>query len=227
MEACGDPCDALCQDSYRSNLIVGYRFARLDDNLGIMEQLTSTDPNTPPPDPGAPEGVVGFVVRDSFSAKNQFHGADVGVMFEYRKNRWSLDFLPKIAVGNTRQTVDIDGSTRITDRDGSRVRLPGGLLTQEGTNIGHYSTDKFSVIPEIDTNIGYQISPHVRFTFGYTFLYWSQVARAGSQIDRNVNSTLLPGSEEVITGDTTRPRFRFQETGFWAQGLNFGLDFRW
>ena len=52
-------------------------------------------------------------------------------------------------------------------------------------------------------------------------------ARAGEQIDRAVNSTLLPNSGVTPVGDVTRPQFSFQETGFWAQGVNVGIDCRW
>ena len=83
------------------------------------------------------------------------------------------------------------------------------------------------MVPEIDLKVGYQFTPHTRLVVGYDCLYWSKVARAGEQIDRTVNSTLLPNSGVTPIGDTTRPAFSFQETGFWAQGINVGVDCRW
>ena len=52
-------CDP-CGTSYRRELIVGFRYMRLDDALGIHEDLTSTDTASP----------GGFVVQDSFATNN-------------------------------------------------------------------------------------------------------------------------------------------------------------
>ena len=96
------------------------------------------------------------------------------------------------------------------------------------TNIGHYTQDNFAVVPELDLKLGFQFTRHTRLVVGYDVLYWSNVARAGEQIDRTVNSTLLPNSgvlprRAIWPG----PQFTFQETGFWAQGINVGVDCRW
>ncbi len=84
-------------------------------------------------------------------------------------------------------------------------------------------------MPELDLNLGFQFTRHTRVVVGYDFLYWSKVARAGEQIDTTVNSSRLPSPPHGVTpaGDLTRPQFTFQETGFWAQGINVGLDCRW
>jgi hypothetical protein len=52
-----------------------------------------------------------------------------------------------------------------------------------------------------------------RVTLGYTWFYWSDVARAVSQIDRVVDQTQ----------SVNRPAFNLQTTSFWAQGLNAGF----
>jgi hypothetical protein len=212
----------MYHDTYRSYWLVGYRYLRLDDRLGITERLTSTNPDT---DEGQP-GLSAFLINDSFNTRNQFNGGEIGMAFELRRNQWSLDFTPKIALGTNRETVSISGSTRTTDPTGARSTAEGGLLALP-TNIGTYSKNQFVAVPQFDATIGYQLTRRTRVTLGYSFLYVSQVARAGDQIDREVNSTLLPNSPVPPTGDLTRPRFVLQETGFWAQGVNLGVDFRW
>ena len=65
-----------------------------------------------------------------------------------------------------------------------------------------------------------------RLFAGYDFLYWNQVVRPGSQIDRNVNltqSTLLGNG--ALTGSAS-PNPLFSRTDFWAQGMTFGFEFR-
>jgi len=60
-------------------------------------------------------------------------------------------------------------------------------------------------------------------------LFWTNVARPGDQIDRNVNQDLLP--DENFVGTTlpvpTRPAFAFKSSTLWAQGVNVGLEYTW
>jgi hypothetical protein len=218
-----DPC-VVHHGCYRSQLIVGYRFLRLDDTLAVREELTATNLGDIIGNGTveAPTGDAAFLIQDTFATKNQFHGAELGMLFELRRGRWSLDILPRIALGNTHETVYINGSTRTTSADGTQRTGTGGLLALS-TNIGRYERDAFSVVPQIGATLGYQVSRHTRFTLGYSFLYWSRVARAGEQVDLRVNPNFLPEGDQ--TG-AARPAFAFQETGFWAQGMNFGVDIR-
>ncbi len=148
--------------------------------------------------------------------------------FELQRNRWVLDFFPRIALGSTHEVVDINGSTQSTSPTGAVSTAQGGLLTQvgPGLNIGHYQQDSFAVVPELDLKLGYQFTRHTRLFVGYDFIYWSKVARAGEQIDTTINSTLVPNSGVAPAGPA-RPEFAFQESGFWAQGVNIGVDCRW
>ena len=210
-----DPCSPCSAGGCRTDFLVGYRFLRLDDGLGIREELTSTDPELS----GA------FLVQDTFGTRNQFNGGEFGFVHQTQWGRWSLEFLPKIAFGVTREAVSIAGSTRTTEADGTRHTDSGGLLALQ-PNIGHYVRNEFAVVPEVDLTVGFQWTPRLRSTLGYTFIYWSRVARAGDQIDLKVNPTLLPNGGPP-EGDLTHPMFAFHEAGYWAQGLNFGLDYRW
>jgi hypothetical protein len=99
----------------------------------------------------------------------------------------------------------------------------GGLFAQPN-NMGHFSRDSFAVIPETNIKVGYQITDRLRATIGYTFLYMSDVVRPGDQIDRTINPGLLatpPG------GSASRPLFQFKATDYWAQGIDFGLEFHY
>ncbi|MEI8375695.1 MAG: BBP7 family outer membrane beta-barrel protein [Planctomycetota bacterium] len=218
-------------DRYRAIFVAGYRYLSLEDQLGITENLTSTEPEPVNPlNPTGTQGVSAFLIHDQFNTQNSFNGADLGMKFEFQRNRWSLDMFPRIALGSTHSTVDITGSTRTTSPAGVQANANGGLLALPGLNIGHYSKDNFTVVPELDLNLGFQFTNHTRLVVGYNALYWNKVVRAGEQIDRTVNGTLLPNAAAngiPPAGDLTRPRFTFQETGFWAQGINVGLDCRW
>jgi len=223
-DECG--CSATYHDRFRADVVAGYRYLDLQDQLGITETLTTTSPMpVDPTNPTGAQGVAAFLIHDQFNTQNSFNGADLGMKFEFERNRWSLDLFPRIALGSTHETVDIGGSTRSTSPAGVESTAQGGLLAQS-TNIGHYEQDSFAVVPELDLKLGFQFTTHTRLVVGYDALYWNRVARAGEQIDTSVNSTYLPNSGVAQSGPA-RPAFSFQETGFWAQGINVGVDCRW
>ena len=98
--------------------------------------------------------------------------------------------------------------------------IEGGLLALP-TNIGQYETDSFATVPQVQVNFGYDWKPWLRGTVGYRFLYWSQVARAGEQIDTDINLSQL--DPDGLVGEP-RPEFEFVLSDFWAHGLNVGLE---
>jgi len=165
-----------------------------------------------------------FDVTDAFDTENDFHGAEIGLLLEYESCRLSLEVLAKVALGNNNRIIRIDGDTTITT-NGVPDDYSGGILAQR-TNIGEYGGDEFAVVPEVGITLGYQLTRRLRATFGYSFLYWSDVARPGEQIDTRVNPNLFPPEEDPFSGPL-RPQFVLHDTDFWAQGLNFGVDYRW
>ena len=96
--------------------------------------------------------------------------------------------------------------------------FPVGLLARS-TNSGKYQQNQFAVLPEVGATFRYRLLPRLEATIGYHFLYWSRVARAGDQID------LALDLAEPFSG-APLPRFSFEMTDFWAQGLDFGLEYR-
>jgi hypothetical protein len=195
-------------------MLAGYRFYRLNDSVSITEDLTSLIEDSPGE----------FLINDRFATRNQFNGAEVGFVLEARKARWTAELLGKIAIGSNRQTVRINGSTVITGSDGDDGTYEGGLLALP-TNIGTYNRNKFAVIPQLNANLGYNITPRLRAIVGYTLIYWSSVVRAGDQISLDVNETYIPSGFETPEGPA-RPAFAWRNTDFWAQGINVGLDYR-
>ncbi len=123
----------------------------------------------------------------------------------------------KLALGNNRSVIAINGQTTTTSPEGQAVTL-GGFLA-EPTNIGVRVTNQISMIPELDATLAYDLTCRLRLTMGYSLIYWSDVARPGDQIDLD----LTPPTATIAP---VKPQFHLQTTDYWAQGLNFGLDFR-
>lgn len=210
---CGCP-EHFCS---RTEALFGYRGLQLKENVQINENLVSTDTANP----------GSFDIFDRFETRNQFHGFDIGWMHRRTRGFWTFDTTLRLAVGNTRQTVTINGETTVNDPSNtpSVQTLPGGLLTQT-SNIGTFRQDEFTVVPEVNFNVGYQLTDHLRMMLGYTGIYWSNVVRPGDHISRDVNPNLLPPPADPFSG-TLRPAFAFNTTDYWAQGINFGGEYRW
>jgi hypothetical protein len=210
-EGCGtswwDGCPVnICR---RIDAIVGYRFYRLDDTINIREEHLITQ--------------VERVGLDLFDSKNEFNGLDLGTQMQFRRGCWSLDLLSKVAIGNTRSVVTIDG---IAFQDGLEQTPRGSILAQT-TNIGIHESDEFTMVPELAIGIGYQLNPCWRLTAGYSVIYWCSVQRAGDQIDQHINSELWPPRAAEPEEGGLWPQFPGIGSDFWAQGLNLGLEANW
>src|SRR5262249_57030517 len=139
--------------NYRLDAIGGFRFLHLDEDLGIMENLTVVGAGTRF---GLLPGDRAIVV-DTFATRNNFYGGQLGVDGEYRFQKFFVGGQFKLALGVMHQVVDINGAT---------VLLPVGLPAQVGrggllaapSNMGHFDADRFAVIPEVGVKVGYQVT---------------------------------------------------------------------
>jgi hypothetical protein len=206
---------------YHLDLLGGFRYLEMDDDLSILTRTTFA--------PGV-GGLTGSSVAgsDRFGARNQFYGGQIGLGFEWHYGRFFVEGWSKVGLGSVRQVVTINGTTVLAGVGGLQTALPGGLLALP-TNSGRFSRDEFAVLPEGGINVGLRLTTHLRAHVGYTFLYLSNVVRGADQIDRGLNLSQRPsvtGAPGTLVGPA-RPQFIFQDTDFWAQGLNAGVEFRY
>ncbi len=205
----------------RLDLLFGYRYLDLEESLQIRESLTALVPIT--------SNTAGdrFLVTDRFSTRNQFNGGQIGVDGEwYFFSRWSLGGFAKLALGNMHESVTINGNTVFAPVGGMPITQPGGLLAQ-GSNIGTFTTNHFAVVPEFGVKVGYRITDWCRAYVGYNFLYMSDVMRPGDQIDPRINTAQIARFGQAPGLPIGPPTVPFRQTDFWAQGVNFGLQFTW
>jgi hypothetical protein len=196
-------------DGFRVDVLGGYRYLRLVDRFGVTTSSTNINPNS-----GTPLNQV-TDVTDYFGSKNEFHGFDAGLTAEVRRGPLALTVLGKLAFGYNHQAVDIAGAMTVTPPGGPPMPSAGGLLTA-ATNIGHHSRDEVSLVPELGLKVGYQVTPRVRASLGYTLFYWDDVARAAEEVDLTINQAAT----------SRRPAFDFHKNGLWAQGLDLGVEYR-
>lgn len=198
------------EEEFRIDGMLGYRHARLLEDLTISESLNVVTDNAT---------IDAF---DYFETDNHFNGGLVGINTELRRGRWTFEMMMKLAMGSTSADVAIAGQQVSTDAQGNISTFDGSLYALP-TNDGVYSESKFAVMPEIGVTLGWNFTRRLRVECGYTFLYLSQVARPGDQIDRYVNSTQLDGG--TLDG-AANPDFDFEWSDFWAHGVNLGLHYQ-
>jgi len=213
-------CLLCCGCNYRISAFAGFRNINLDESLTIREDIQGL--STAPP----PFTSQTITVSDSFATQNHFYGGQIGADARWYWGRWSIDGRGQLAIGGNSQLLDISGSQRFVAPNGTVQNFTGGLLA-EPSNIGHFHHSAFSFVPQIGVNVGYQILPGLRGFVGYNFLYWTNVIRPGTSIDRSLDVTQIPNfplNPEPAPVPGKHPAPVFNETNFWAQGITFGLE---
>jgi hypothetical protein len=207
----------LHNDCYHGQVLLGFRYFELEENLNLT---TTTDaalgfPGIPLP------GVMSLT--DNFQTRNQFYGGQIGAKVGGKWGCFTADVISKVALGSMQETVNISGVK--TANFGTFIATaPGGIFAQP-SNIGKRTQSEFAVIPELQLQLGYEITQHFRVFAGYNLIYVSNVVRPGDQIDRTVSFNQLAGLPPTST--PARPLPLFNTTDFWVHGVNFGLEFRW
>lgn len=194
-------------DGFTVEALAGYRYLNLNERVNIDEQFRL-----------AASGLsASFLLNDSFRTENQFHGGDIGLAGRWTRGKLSFHALGKLAIGANVRDVTLAGSTGASLPGLPPVNLNGGLLTAGRT--GHLSDCTFALVPEVRLGVGYRIADCASVTAGYNLMWWTNVARAGDQINLSVNPALLapgiPPASSIAIRDTT----------LWIQGINLGLAF--
>jgi hypothetical protein len=212
--------------------LLGFRYLDLRESTNIATDITDTAAGITF---GGVRDMPGdtLIILDGFHTRNHFYGAELGVRGESRRGPFVLAADVRVALGDTQQAIGIQGSTSRIGVAGGTATLPGGWLALP-SNSGTFHHDRFAVVPEVNLNAGYDVRPWLRLSVGYDFLYWSSVVRPGDQIvpEASAGAKTPPPFGQVPTfpgfgpGAASIPPVPDHATGFWAQGLNFGVSFR-
>jgi hypothetical protein len=215
-----------------ADVFTGFRYLDLDEDLELRT-TTQIFPQTVIP---ALSSTALVQTSDRFAVYNHFYGGQIGGRVTLRRSIFSLNLGGSIAIGGTNQVVKISGSTAQFFSGFLATVFPngvfnGGILAQ-GTNIGRFERNQFAVVPEIQVQLGVQLTPAIRGLIGYNFLYLSDVLRPGTQIDPVVNpsqNAAFPlAGPGVLTGPARpAPILGLSETSYWVQGINLGLELKY
>jgi hypothetical protein len=211
---------------YRIDGLLGFRYFRFAEGVTITESFS----RVPGSDlsSGVPNALFG-TISDRFRTVNQFYGPQVGFAGEIRRGRFFAEGRTTVAFGTVRQDLQVDGQQSVQFTTGPGV-FNGGLLALPGGNIGHYTQNKFGVLPEVGLKLGVFVTPNLKVGVGYNFLYLNSVLRPGEQIDPGLDVTRIPnfavpGNPPPLFG--VRPAPRMATTDVFAQGLSFSMTWTW
>jgi hypothetical protein len=215
----------------RVDTLFGFRWLNLTEH----EEFTTTNETTSQ----APEHIT-FNAADSFETSNNFYGGLLGLRAEYSPDDgsggWRGGFCYRaaflLALGDTVERININGASETNLGNppmAGLVNYAGGVFAQP-SNMGAHDADHFAVLPEVNLGAGYAFAPWGRVMIGYDYLYISDVARPGSQIDPGINvyrSGVVQGASPPIAAPATdpgRPAYSAAQSTFWAQGLTLGVE---
>lgn len=144
----------ICTPHARLDLLAGYRYAYLGDELYLGDYSDSYDDYR----------------HNRFAVANHFHGGQIGLVGEVRWEGWYVAGAAKIALGGTTPDLTTTGAFTGTDgRIGNRFRRLGALSQEERT--------EFAVLPTVNVQLGHRLGEHSRVFVGYSFAYLSHVTR--------------------------------------------------
>lgn len=180
---------------------------------------------------------------DQLAAQNHFFGAELGLRGEYRWSRFFLTAEARAALGGTVQVLNLQRNTTALPAMPvmpafSPPLLPPsvgagyGWTTQSNTlaanSSQHFYTGAFGFVPEGMLRLGCQLTPHLRVSLGYTFIWWNNVVRPGDQWNGVVGDyTRGQFSWSNLWNDMRRPFDSLQHSDFWVQGITTGLELRY
>src|SRR5262249_9745118 len=133
------------------DMLYGYRHLDLSEGISIGENLVQLNP----------AGNLGIMINDSFQTRNIFNGPQVGIQGEWHfpyRDRWFLGGTFKLAMGDMREQVKIQGSTAYTPLPGGTTTVFNSGILAANTNIGNHTRDTFAVIPELNFKLGYEFN---------------------------------------------------------------------
>lgn len=209
--------------------MIGFKYFNLNEQLVISDRVTNLA--------GGQSNFNGrslglgaqMSVTDSFDASNDLYGGQLGARFGFDRGRFFLDMTTKLGLMHNHQVLVASGGTAVLAPPLFRrpTSVPLGLLVGP-FNARQESQASFAVMPELNLQIGYQLTTRMSIFLGYNFLYISSVIRPGDQIDRRVNAAMAPSSPTFGAAVLARqPAPVFVKDEFSANGVSIGLALRY
>ena len=211
-------------NSVNFDLITGFRYFSVDESLAVYDSRRVLAGGV-----SAFNGIgVGngssLLIQDRFSARNQFFGGNVGGRMSYASGNFFIDGTAKVAIGGVHQIVTVDGTTTLVGGGLVGPATTAGGVLANVANGGRSSENRFAVLPEANLQLGYQLRSWANVFVGYQVMYLSNMARAGDQVNRNINPNGLPSVNTFSTRNLATTGVASTTSGdLFLHGFNFGF----
>ena len=205
--------------------LVGYRYLQLNERLDLFGLQVPAGATGTFAGSNLPAGGVVTTV-DSFRARTEFHGGQIGARVEARRDMFTVTGFGKLGAGATVQTLRVDGLSRAGGSGLTRVAVGG--VRALATNIGRETNTDFSFLSETGIELGLQVTKNVSLRVGYNVLFWSDVLRPGNVVEPVLSRTQVPIDPTFnLAAPATRPATVFRSSDFLAHGLVVGVMVDW
>jgi hypothetical protein len=210
--------------TWRWDLVGGFRYLgqkdefRSDQSSTVLKAGTVGFGGVPAP---APDIVS---LRDFLQTTNNFYGAQLGIQGRLQSGPWNMDLGVRAGLGLNQEHLEATGRTLLTDPAGKTQYLFGGLFVPP--NLSRRDRSPVGYMSEVNVRIGYRITERWLASIGYTFLYWGNIIRPEGQINPVIDPRNVPSSLSYNPAAPVPPS-ALQATNYWAQGLTFGLEYRY
>jgi hypothetical protein len=192
------------------NVLVGGGYISLEERLRIFQGQTL-------------QRDVITRVSDHLSTINTIFTGDLGLKGNMKFGALSVGGMVKVGLGWSNQNSYADGATARTIAGGPAAFTPAGVLVVN-SNTGKRTLNTFVVVPEVNANVRYRVFDWLEVFGGYNFLYISNVARPGDQIERAINPAQIPSLGGL--GGVAPPLQPRNTTDFYLHGASVGLQVR-
>jgi hypothetical protein len=213
--------------------IYGIRYINLEQNQTLLQILSINDDRyvvrvDDPFAAGNPTPVTATTaLAGSYSSRNQFFGLQVGGRIDSDWDRFYMNLVGKFGFGAMQQelttkevvsTFNVDAGGGIT----TGADIPFEVYPNP-TDV-HENKTRLAFILEGNLNLGYHITDCCSVYAGYDILVMTRIARpSGTGLPTNGSGSISILQNASAQGPALT---HFNETRFYAQGLNAGLEFR-
>jgi hypothetical protein len=208
--------------------IAGYRYLEVDPEVQIDQVSVYGSNLSSFPAFASFEGnrVQG---SESFAARNQFNGGQVGINLKAFGSGCILDTSFKFALGTNHEELNIQGTEVRTFANGTKTVSQGVLLALP-SNIGRFSRDRFCQIPEIDFGVVVPVLNWLTLRTDFSAMYLSRIVRASDQINRAIDISQIPNFPAAASATPTGlnlPTVPFNQSDLWVLGISIGMELKW
>ncbi len=200
------------------DFLVGFRYYDLMESLDIVTNTERTSTS------------LSYSAIERFRTRNQFYGGQLGARTGIQGFRLSGELTGLVALGGTEQLINAVGTSNFFGAGATTPGIRSGFVYTQPSNIGSTHHGTFSVVPQLQAKVGYDLTRCLRATLAYDVLYWNNIVRPGQQIDRTINFTQGSPNFGGLAGGlvgSARPAPQHNDTDFWAHGISVGLELRW